>query len=124
MGRKSKQEYLLAIWDRYQRVGRQFKSKILDEFCLVCSYLQKYAISLLQRPPGRRHRRPGPRRRYAEAKAFQIDGSRASRFAEEPPLVPILAAAERPIRVQSAPFTLSPGEPLNPVSRIGGYGRA
>ena len=64
MGRKSKQEYLLAIWGRYQRVGRRFKSKILDEFCEVCGYSRKYAIGLLSRKPGQRRKRPGPRRRY------------------------------------------------------------
>jgi hypothetical protein len=64
MGRKSKQEYLLAIWGRYQRVGRRFKSKILDEFCEVCGYSRKYAIGLLKREPRQRHQRPGPRRRY------------------------------------------------------------
>jgi hypothetical protein len=64
MGRKSKQEYLLAIWDRYQRVGREFKSKILDEFCAVCGYARKYAIVLLNRKPGRPGQRPGPRPRY------------------------------------------------------------
>jgi len=64
MGRKSKQEYLLAIWGRYQRVGRRFKSKILDEFCEVCGYSRKYAIGLLHRKPGQRRKRPGPRRRY------------------------------------------------------------
>jgi hypothetical protein len=64
MGAKSKKEYLLAIWDRYQRVGRQFKSKILDEFCSVCGYARKYAIGLLSRKPRPRRKRPGPRRRY------------------------------------------------------------
>lgn len=64
MGRKSKQEYLLAIWGRYQRVGRRFKSKILDEFCEVCRYSRKYAIGLLNRKLGQRRRPPGPRRRY------------------------------------------------------------
>lgn len=64
MGRRSKQEYLLAIWGRYQRVGRRFKSKILDEFCEVCGYSRKYAIGLLNRKPGQRRQRPGPRRRY------------------------------------------------------------
>ena len=44
---QSKRGYLLAIWGRYQRVGRRFKSKILDEFCTVCGYRRKYAISLL-----------------------------------------------------------------------------
>src|ERR1700689_1854322 len=64
MGEKSKKEYLLAIWARYQRVGRRFKSKILDEFCLVCGYARKYAIGLLSRQPGQRRKKPGPRRRY------------------------------------------------------------
>ena len=62
--RQSKREYLLAIWERYQRVGRRFKSKILDEFCAVCGYTRKYAIGLLSRKPRRRQRKPGPRRRY------------------------------------------------------------
>ena len=60
----SKREYLLAIWERYQRVGRRFKSKILDEFCAVCGYTRKHAIGLLSRKPRRRRRKPGPRRRY------------------------------------------------------------
>lgn len=64
MGSKSKKEYLLAIWDRYQRVGRQFKSKILDEFCSVCGYARKYAIGLLSRKPGHRGKRRGPARYY------------------------------------------------------------
>ena len=62
--RHSKREYLLAIWERYQRVGRRFKSKILDEFCAVCGYTRKYAIGLLSRKPRRRQCKPGPRRRY------------------------------------------------------------
>jgi hypothetical protein len=61
---QSKREYLLAIWERYQRVGRRFKSKILDEFCAVCGYTRKYAIDLLSHKRRRRRRKPGPRRRY------------------------------------------------------------
>jgi hypothetical protein len=61
---QSKREYLLAIWERYQRVGRRFKSKILDEFCAVCGYTRKYAIGLLSHKPRRGARKPGPRRRY------------------------------------------------------------
>jgi hypothetical protein len=64
---KSKREYLLAIWDRYQRVGRRFKTKILDEFCEVCGYTRKYAIGLLKRKPRRRQRKPGPPRQYDAA---------------------------------------------------------
>jgi hypothetical protein len=64
MGRNSKSEYLRAIWDRYQRAGRRYKTKILDEFCAVCGYTRKYAIGLLGRKPGRRRKKPGPARRY------------------------------------------------------------
>ena len=64
MGRNSKSEYLRAIWDRYQRAGRRYKSQILDEFCAVCAYSRKYAIGLLRRQPGRRRKKPGPARRY------------------------------------------------------------
>lgn len=64
MGQRAKREYLAAIWDRYHRAGRRFKSKILDEFCSVCGYARKYAISLLGRKPSRGGRRPGPKPRY------------------------------------------------------------
>jgi hypothetical protein len=64
MSQKSKHEYLLAIWGRYQRVGRRFKSKILDEFCAVCGYARKYAITLLNRKPRARRHKPGPKRKY------------------------------------------------------------
>jgi hypothetical protein len=67
MSRKSRKEYLLAIWGRYQRAGRKYKSRILDEFCEVCGYARKYAIGLLQRKPRARARKPGPKRRYDEA---------------------------------------------------------
>jgi hypothetical protein len=70
MGRRSKNEYLRAIWDRYQRAGRRYKSKILDEFCAVCSYSRKYAIGLLGRKLGRRRKKPGPPRRY-DARVFE-----------------------------------------------------
>ncbi len=48
----------------------------------------------------------------AAAKAFKFDGGRSSLVANEPPYVPVLPADERKIRMQSAPFALSPGEPL------------
>lgn len=64
MSRKSKREYLRAIWDRYQRGGRGFKSKILDEFCEVCGYCRKYAIQLLSSKPSVRRKRPGPQPQY------------------------------------------------------------
>jgi len=48
-------------------VGREFRSKILDEFCRVCGYARKYAIRLLGRDPHWRRRRKGPKPRYGPA---------------------------------------------------------
>lgn len=67
MSRKSKREYLLAIWERYQRVGKRFKGKILDEFCEVCGYSRKYAVLLLNRKPRLQQKRPGPKPIYDAA---------------------------------------------------------
>ena len=36
MSLPSKREYLARIHARSRRVGREFKSRILDEFCLNC----------------------------------------------------------------------------------------
>jgi len=71
MSHKGKREYLMAIWGRYQRVGRGFKSKILDEFCAVCGYGRKYAIRLLRRPLAPQRRRPGPKVKY-EGEVVQV----------------------------------------------------
>lgn len=64
MSLASKREYLGRIYGRYQRAGRQHKSKILDEFCAVCGYQRKFALRLLNRPLKRRRRRPGPKPKY------------------------------------------------------------
>jgi Integrase core domain len=61
MSLPSKREYLIKIHGRYQRAGREHKSRILDEFCEICGYHRKAALRLLNRallqPP---RRRPGP----------------------------------------------------------------
>lgn len=66
MSQRSRQEYLERIRVRYQRAGRKYKKIILDEFCEVCGYERKYAIKLVNRPPGPRKRPPGPKPRYGE----------------------------------------------------------
>jgi hypothetical protein len=38
MVQQSKQDYLAAILGRYLRAGREYKRKILDEFCEICGY--------------------------------------------------------------------------------------
>jgi len=66
MSLSSKREYLARIHPRYQRVGREFKSRILDEFCLNCGYHRKAALRLLLGPePGAlKEKRPGPKPTY------------------------------------------------------------
>lgn len=60
----SKKEYLEKIRWRYRHSGKRGKSKILDEFCAVCSYERKYAIKLLGRNRSRILKRPGPKPKY------------------------------------------------------------
>jgi hypothetical protein len=64
MSLQSRREYLEKISDRYGRVGRQYKTKILDEFCANCGYHRKHALRLLRRGKVRRRTRPGPKLRY------------------------------------------------------------
>jgi hypothetical protein len=54
MARRSKQEYLAVMWDRYQRADRVTRSALLDEVTRMCGYHRKYAIGLLtcRQPPG------------------------------------------------------------------------
>jgi hypothetical protein len=64
MTTSSKQEYLIQIHRRYQRAGRRYKGRILDEFCAVCGYERKWAVKLLNRPLRVNRRRGGAPRRY------------------------------------------------------------
>src|SRR5207244_12048892 len=53
------------IHGRYQRAGREHKSRILDEFCAICGYHRKAALRLLNRSLVQRPRRkPGPQPTY------------------------------------------------------------
>ena len=60
MSQTSKQEYLERMKWRYQRRGREGRSRLLDELEEVCGYERKYAIKLmngsLPSPRGRRGR--------------------------------------------------------------------
>jgi hypothetical protein len=62
MGRKSKWEYLKAIYQRYHQAERAPRQQILDEFCQVCGYHRKYAIRLLNGPPPQKPRQKQRRR--------------------------------------------------------------
>lgn len=50
MSLSAKREALARIHGRYQRAGRLYKTRILDEFCATCGYHRKAALRLLNRP--------------------------------------------------------------------------
>ena len=68
MSLTSKREYIARIHARYQRVGREFKSRILDELCENCGYHRKSALRVLGKPHpeamNERKTRPGPQPTY------------------------------------------------------------
>ncbi len=51
MSQKSKWEYFRAIYQRYRKATASAKTQMLEEFCQVCGYNRKYAISKLNGPP-------------------------------------------------------------------------
>jgi len=61
MSRASRRDYLRRIYPRYQKASRPEKERILDEFCVNCTYHRKHAIRLLNRPLPAAQR--APRRR-------------------------------------------------------------
>lgn len=63
----AKREYLDAIFERYKNATKKQKSKILDEFCLVCGLTRKHAIRLLRCGSRSPNRKPGPAAIYDEA---------------------------------------------------------
>lgn len=64
MSQKSKREYLERIYGRYQRAGREYKKKILDEFCAVCGPHRKHATRVLNQPLKAGRSRTGPAAEY------------------------------------------------------------
>jgi hypothetical protein len=74
MARRSKQEYLAVMWERYQRADRVTRSALLDEVTRMCGYHRKYAIGLLNRQglPGPRPRRVPRRRPTYSAEAISV----------------------------------------------------
>lgn len=84
MSKEAKAQYLGRIYGRYQRAGREHKSKILEEFCAVCGYHRKSALRLLGRPLTPKPRgRPGPKPVYDRSRLLG-------------PLKTIWLAAEQP----------------------------
>lgn len=67
MVQKSKAEYMEAIRPRYLKACRKGKTRILEEFCEVCSYHRKHAIRLLNHNSEGPKRKPGRPSIYGEA---------------------------------------------------------
>lgn len=63
MSHLAKRQYLKVIRERYQKATKKEKSIISSEFCEVCGYKRKYAISILN---DRRKRGIGKRGRRAK----------------------------------------------------------
>jgi hypothetical protein len=74
MARRSKQEYVSVMWERYQRADRGTRSTLLDEVTRMCGYHRKYAISLLngRHPPQPRPRRAPRRHPTYSAEAISV----------------------------------------------------
>lgn len=69
MSQRSRQEVLEQARERYQRRGREGRSRILDEVCGLCGYERKYAIKVLggkRAMPGSVRRRGGSQPLYGE----------------------------------------------------------
>lgn len=66
MSKKAKREYLQEIIIRYKNSTKEEKKLILDEFCMNCGYNRKYAIRILNKPPGMSSskRKPGRKKVY------------------------------------------------------------
>jgi len=64
MVQTSKEEYKERIRERYRRAGKEYKKRILDEFCEVCGYHRKHAIRLLNQDRRREKKKPGRAAEY------------------------------------------------------------
>lgn len=67
MSQRAKREYLLRIWERYQKADNEEKGRILDEFCQVCGYARNYAIRKLNGSLNREKKKAGRKPVYDEA---------------------------------------------------------
>lgn len=73
MSLSAKREALARIHGRYQRAGRLYKTRILDEFCATCGYHRKAALRLLNRPrPTAPPKRSGPKIIYEPATVLPV----------------------------------------------------
>ena len=66
MSQRAKMELVTNWRPKYQRVGRRYKSKILNEFCYLTGHDRKHAIKLMRCKTGIRRNAPGRKKIYGE----------------------------------------------------------
>jgi len=66
MSQRVKNELVMHWRPKYQRVGRRYKSSILNEFCDLTGHDRKHAIKLMRGKAGVRKHAPGPKRIYGD----------------------------------------------------------
>ncbi len=66
MSQRAKMELVTNWRPKYQRVGRRYKSKILDEFCCLTGHDRKHAIKLMRGKTGIRRNAPGRKKLYGK----------------------------------------------------------
>jgi len=74
MSPSSKKEYAESIRQRYSKVEKSEKTKILNEFCKTCGYHRKYAIRILglkKQKPSQIHKR-GRKKKYDDPIIFEV----------------------------------------------------
>ncbi|MDO9542339.1 MAG: hypothetical protein Q7J98_08455, partial [Kiritimatiellia bacterium] len=66
MSQRAKNELAMHWRPKYQRVGRRYKSSILNEFCDLTGHDRKHAIKLMRGKAGARKHAPGRKRIYGD----------------------------------------------------------
>jgi len=64
--------YLETIYQRYRKVSKKSKGRILDEFCKVCKYKRKYAIWKLSQMPMEDKTKSRPKRKRPKKYSYQV----------------------------------------------------
>jgi hypothetical protein len=80
MSKKSVQEYLRAILQRYRHASKKLKKPLLDEFCEICGCHRKHAIRRLNQALNKnkrtknsgRRRKPGRPRKYDHPELLEV----------------------------------------------------
>lgn len=71
MGKNEKRAYLKEIKSRYSKANKEYKARILDEFCQVCHYNRKYAIRLLSKKIQQTPKKAGRKPVYSDPKLIE-----------------------------------------------------